>query len=137
VAIDSLSDMRDLFKDIDLGTITTSMTINSPAAVMLALFVAQAEESGVARSQLGGTLQNDILKEYQAQKEFVFPPRQSMRLVRDTIAFTAAEMPKWNSISVSGITFERPGRRPPKSSPSHWPTIRLRRTRGAKPVSRR
>ena len=109
VAIDSLSDMRDLFKDIDLGTITTSMTINSPAAVMLALFVAQAEESGVARSQLGGTLQNDILKEYQAQKEFVFPPRQSMRLVRDTIAFTAAEMPKWNSISVSGYHIREAG----------------------------
>jgi methylmalonyl-CoA mutase N-terminal domain/subunit len=109
VAIDTLSDMRDLFADIDLATITTSMTINSPAAVMLALFVAQAEEKGVARSQLGGTLQNDILKEYQAQKEFVFPPRQSMRLVRDTIAFTAAEMPKWNSISVSGYHIREAG----------------------------
>jgi len=109
VAIDSLGDMRDLFADIDLATITTSMTINSPAAVMLALFVAQAEESGVARAQLGGTLQNDILKEYQAQKEFVFPPRQSMRLVRDTIAFTAAEMPKWNSISVSGYHIREAG----------------------------
>jgi methylmalonyl-CoA mutase N-terminal domain/subunit len=109
VAIDSLSDMRDLFADIDLFTVTTSMTINSPAAVMLALFVAQAEEKGVARAQLGGTLQNDILKEYQAQKEFVFPPRQSMRLVRDTIAFTAAEMPKWNSISVSGYHIREAG----------------------------
>jgi methylmalonyl-CoA mutase N-terminal domain/subunit len=109
VAIDSLADMRDLFSDIDLSTITTSMTINSPAAVMLALFVAQAEERGVARAQLGGTLQNDILKEYQAQKEFVFPPRQSMRLVRDTIAFTAAEMPKWNSISVSGYHIREAG----------------------------
>jgi len=109
VAIDSLADVRDLFAGIDLGTITTSMTINSPAAVMLALFVAQAEESGVTRDQLGGTLQNDILKEYQAQKEFVFPPRQSMRLVRDTIAFTAAEMPKWNSISVSGYHIREAG----------------------------
>jgi len=109
VAIDSLTDMRDLFTDIDLATITTSMTINSPAAVMLALFIAQAEEKGVARNQLGGTLQNDILKEYQAQKEFVFPPRQSMRLVRDTIAFTAAEMPKWNSISVSGYHIREAG----------------------------
>jgi methylmalonyl-CoA mutase, N-terminal domain len=109
VAIDSLADMRDLFADIDLAKITTSMTINSPAAVMLALFVAQAEESGVARSQLGGTLQNDILKEYQAQKEFVFPPRASMRLVRDTIQFTAAEMPKWNSISVSGYHIREAG----------------------------
>ncbi|MHB2029373.1 MAG: acyl-CoA mutase large subunit family protein, partial [Acidimicrobiales bacterium] len=109
VAIDSLADVRDLFDDIDLGTITTSMTINSPAAVMLALFVAHAESTGVARSQLGGTLQNDILKEYQAQKEFIFPPRQSMRLVRDTIAFTAAEMPKWNSISVSGYHIREAG----------------------------
>ena len=109
VAIDSLADMRDLFAGIDLAAITTSMTINSPAAVMLALFVAQAEEVGVARSQLGGTLQNDILKEYQAQKEFVFPPRASMRLVRDTIAFTAAEMPKWNSISVSGYHIREAG----------------------------
>jgi len=109
VAIDSLADMRDLFADIDLGSITTSMTINSPAAVMLALFVAQAEEAGVDRARLGGTLQNDILKEYQAQKEFVFPPRQSMRLVRDTIAFTAAEMPKWNSVSVSGYHIREAG----------------------------
>jgi len=109
VAIDSMADMRDLFEGIDLASITTSMTINSPAAVMLALFVAQAEEAGVPRSQLGGTLQNDILKEYQAQKEFVFPPRQSMRLVRDTIAFTAAEMPKWNSVSVSGYHIREAG----------------------------
>ncbi len=109
VAIDSLADMRDLFADIDLTSITTSMTINSPAAVMLALFVAQAEESGVERKHLGGTLQNDILKEYQAQKEFVFPPRQSMRLVRDTMAFTAAEMPRWHSISVSGYHIREAG----------------------------
>ena len=109
VAIDSLADMRDLFAGIDLAEITTSMTINSPAAVMLALFIAQAEEGGVARARLGGTLQNDILKEYQAQKEFVFPPRQSMRLVRDTIAFTAAEMPKWNSVSVSGYHIREAG----------------------------
>ena len=109
VAIDSLADVRDLFAEIDLAKITTSMTINSPAAVMLALFVAQAEERGVPRSLLGGTLQNDILKEYQAQKEFVFPPRQSMRLVRDTMAFTAAEMPKWNSISVSGYHIREAG----------------------------
>ncbi len=109
VAIDTLADVRDLFDGIDLGAITTSMTINSPAAVMLALFVAQAEEAGVARAHLGGTLQNDILKEYQAQKEFVFPPRPSMRLVRDTITFTAAEMPRWNSISVSGYHIREAG----------------------------
>ncbi len=109
VAIDSLADMEDLYAGIDLGSITTSMTINSPAAVLLAMFVAQAEKAGVARGRLGGTLQNDILKEYQAQKEFVFPPRPSMRLVRDTITFTAAEMPRWHSVSISGYHIREAG----------------------------
>jgi methylmalonyl-CoA mutase N-terminal domain/subunit len=109
VAIDTLDDMEDLYSGIDLGKITTSMTINSPAAVIFAMFVAQAEGAGVHRSRLGGTLQNDILKEYQAQKEFVFPPRPSMRLVRDTIAFTAAEMPRWHSISISGYHIREAG----------------------------
>lgn len=109
VAIDSLADMRDLFADIDLAATTTSMTINSPAAVIFAMFIAQAEESGVPRAQLGGTLQNDILKEYQAQKEFVFPPRQSMRLVRDTMSFSAAQLPRWNSISISGYHIREAG----------------------------
>src|SRR6187200_185214 len=109
VAIDSLRDMEDLYAGIALSDITTSMTINSPAAVILAMFVAQAERAGVDRSRLGGTLQNDILKEYQAQKEFVFPPRPSMRLVRDTIAFTAAEMPRWHSISISGYHIREAG----------------------------
>src|SRR6476620_8093007 len=109
VAIDSLADMEDLYRGIDLGAITTSMTINSPAAVIFAMYVAQAELAGVARARLGGTLQNDILKEYQAQKEFVFPPRPSMRLVRDTIGFTAAEMPRWHSISISGYHIREAG----------------------------
>ena len=109
VAIDSLADMEDLYAGIDLGAITTSMTINSPAAVLLAMFVAQAEKSGIDRSRLGGTLQNDILKEYQAQKEFVFPPRPSMRLVRDSITFTAAEMPRWHSVSISGYHIREAG----------------------------
>ncbi len=109
VAIDSLADMEDLYAGIDLGEITTSMTINSPAAPIFAMFVGQAEKAGVHRSRLGGTLQNDILKEYQAQKEFVFPPRQSMRLVRDTIQFTAAEMPRWHSISISGYHIREAG----------------------------
>ncbi len=109
VAIDTLADMEDLYAGIDLGAITTSMTINGPAAVVMAMFVAQAEKAGVHRSRLGGTLQNDILKEYQAQKEFVFPPRASMRLVRDTIAFTAAEMPRWHSISISGYHIREAG----------------------------
>ena len=109
VAVDTLADMEDLYSGIDLGEITTSMTINSPAAVIFAMFVAQAEQAGISRAKLGGTLQNDILKEYQAQKEFVFPPRQSMRLVRDTIDFTAAEMPRWHSISISGYHIREAG----------------------------
>jgi methylmalonyl-CoA mutase N-terminal domain/subunit len=109
VAIDTLADMEDLFRGIDLASTTTSMTINSPAAVLLAMFVAQAEKAGTPRALLGGTLQNDILKEYQAQKEFVFPPRPSMRLVRDTIAFTAAEMPRWHSVSISGYHIREAG----------------------------
>src|SRR5210317_56346 len=109
VAVDTLADMEDLYADIDLGEVTTSMTINSPAAVIFAMFVAQAEKAGIPRARLGGTLQNDILKEYQAQKEFVFPPRQSMRLVRDSIAFTAAEMPRWHSVSISGYHIREAG----------------------------
>ena len=109
VAVDTLADMEDLYAGIDLGQITTSMTINSPAAPIFAMFVAQAEKAGVHRSRLGGTLQNDILKEYQAQKEFVFPPRPSMRLVRDTVVFTASEMPRWHSISISGYHIREAG----------------------------
>ena len=109
VAVDTLADMEDLYADINLGDITTSMTINSPAAPIFAMFIANAEKQAVNRAQLGGTLQNDILKEYQAQKEYVFPPRQSMRLVRDTISFTAAEMPKWNSVSISGYHIREAG----------------------------
>src|SRR6476659_8922386 len=109
VAIDSLADMADLYAGIDLGETTTSMTINSPAAPIFAMFVAQAEQAGIPRAKLGGTLQNDILKEYQAQKEFVFPPRASMRLVRDTIAFTAAEMPRWHPVSISGYHIREAG----------------------------
>src|SRR5215216_6192695 len=109
VAVDTLADMEDLYRGIDLGTITTSMTINSPAAAIFAMFIAQAEKAGINRARLGGTLQNDILKEYQAQKEFVFPPRASMRLVRDTITFTAAEMPRWHSVSISGYHIREAG----------------------------
>ncbi|MFZ9706532.1 MAG: acyl-CoA mutase large subunit family protein [Ilumatobacteraceae bacterium] len=109
VAVDTIDDMLDLYRGIDLASITTSMTINAPAAVIFAMFVAQAEEHGIARARLGGTLQNDILKEYQAQKEFVFPPRAAMRLVRDTITFTTAEMPKWHSVSISGYHIREAG----------------------------
>ena len=109
VAVDTLADVEDLYSGIDLGAVTTSMTINGPAAILLAMYVAAAELSGVARVRLGGTLQNDILKEYQAQKEFIFPPRPSLRLVRDTIAFCSAEMPRWHPISVSGYHIREAG----------------------------
>lgn len=109
VAIDTLVDVRDLFEGLDLATLTTSMTINGPAAILLAMLVAYADEMGVARNQLGGTLQNDILKEYQAQKEFLFPPRPSLRLVRDTMAFATAELPRWNPVSVSGYHIREAG----------------------------
>ncbi|MGZ6977506.1 MAG: acyl-CoA mutase large subunit family protein [Acidimicrobiia bacterium] len=109
VAIDTLADVEDLYRDIDLGAVTTSMTINSPAPVLFAMYVAAAEKTGVARARLGGTLQNDILKEYQAQKEFVFPPRPSMRLVSDVIRFCAAEMPRWHPVSISGYHIREAG----------------------------
>ena len=109
VAVDTLVDMEDLFRDIDLESTTTSMTINSPAAPIFAMFIAAAEGSGAVRRKLGGTLQNDILKEFQAQKEYVYPPRPSLRLVRDTMRFCAAEMPRWHAISVSGYHIREAG----------------------------
>src|SRR5437764_3078553 len=109
VAIDTLADMEDLFEGIDLAAVTTSMTINSPASMLLAMYVAVAEKNGTARAQLGGTIQNDILKEYQAQKEFVFPPRPSMRIVTDMIRFCQAEMPRWHPVSISGYHIREAG----------------------------
>ena len=109
VAVDTLADMCDLFAGIDLAAVTTSMTINGPAAIVMAMYVANAERAGVARRALGGTLQNDILKEYQAQKEYIFPPRPSMRLVTDLVRFTTAEMPRWNPVSVSGYHIREAG----------------------------
>ena len=109
VAVDTLADVEDLFSGIDLGRVTTSMTINSPAAILLAMYVAAAEKSGTPRAELGGTIQNDILKEYQAQKEYVFPPRPSMRIITDMIRFCSAEMPKWHTVSVSGYHIREAG----------------------------
>lgn len=109
VAVDTLADMCDLFDGIDLGAVTTSMTINSPAAILLAMYVAVADRNGTDRAKLGGTLQNDILKEYQAQNEFIFPPRPSMRLVRDSMRFCAEELPKWHPISISGYHIREAG----------------------------
>ena len=109
VAIDSLADMETLFDGIPLGDITTSMTINSPAAILLCMYIAVAEKQGVPASQLGGTLQNDILKEFIAQKEFIFPPEPSMRLVVDSIEYCAKEVPRWNTISISGYHIREAG----------------------------
>ncbi len=109
VAVDTLADVEDLFAGIDLSKVTTSMTINSGAPVLLAMYLSAAEASGVTRAALGGTLQNDMLKEYQAQKEYVFPPRPSVRLVADTISFCAAEMPRWHPVSVSGYHIREAG----------------------------
>lgn len=109
VAIDTLADMSDLFADIDLGKVSTSMTINGPANIMMAMYIAVGEQHGTPRSQLSGTIQNDILKEYQAQKEYIFPPRPSMRLVTDLMSFTAAELPRWHPISISGYHIREAG----------------------------
>jgi methylmalonyl-CoA mutase N-terminal domain/subunit len=107
--ISSLEDMEILFRGIPLGEVSVSMTINSPAAVLWAMFLAVAEQQGVAWSQVSGTLQNDILKEYIAQKEFIFPPRPSMRLVTDTIEFGARHTPRFNPISISGYHIREAG----------------------------
>ena len=109
VAIDSLADMRALFTGIPLGEVSTSMTVNSPAAILLAFYVCVGEEQGVAREALRGTIQTDILKEYIAQKEYIFPPAPSMRLVTDMVEFCAREMPLWHPISISGYHIREAG----------------------------
>jgi methylmalonyl-CoA mutase N-terminal domain/subunit len=109
VNVTSLADMETLFDGIDLGAITTSMTINSPAPMLLAMYLVVAEKQGVDRATLSGTIQNDILKEFIAQKEFIYPPRPSMRLVTDVFRFCTAEVPKWNTISVSGYHIREAG----------------------------
>ncbi|TMK70685.1 MAG: methylmalonyl-CoA mutase [Actinobacteria bacterium] len=109
VAIDSLDDMETLFEGIPLDRVSTSMTINSPAAMLLAFYVCVGEEQGVPRDRLRGTIQTDILKEYIAQKEFIFPPEPSMRLVIDMIEFCAREMPKWHPVSISGYHIREAG----------------------------
>jgi methylmalonyl-CoA mutase N-terminal domain/subunit len=109
VAIDSVRDMETLFDGIDLGQITTSMTINGPAAIALAQYIVTAENKGIPRAKLGGTLQADILKEYIAQKEWIFPPRPHVRIIVDMMEFCTREMPKWNTISVSGYHIREAG----------------------------
>jgi methylmalonyl-CoA mutase N-terminal domain/subunit len=109
VAIDSLEDMETLFAGIPLADVSTSMTINSPAAILLAFYACVGEEQGVPREKLRGTIQTDILKEYIAQKEYIFPPEPSMRLVTDMVEFCAREMPLWHPISISGYHIREAG----------------------------
>ena len=109
VPISTLDDMRRLFDGIDLGAVTTSMTINAPAAMLLLMYELVAEERGADLAKLGGTIQNDILKEYAARGTFVFPPRPSMRLVTDTFAYCAQRLPSWNTISISGYHMREAG----------------------------
>jgi methylmalonyl-CoA mutase, N-terminal domain len=109
VAIDSLEDMEQLFAGIPLGDVSTSMTINAPAAILLAFYICVAEEQGVGRDRLRGTIQTDILKEYIAQKEWIFPPEPSMRLCVDMIEFCAREVPKWHPVSISGYHIREAG----------------------------
>jgi methylmalonyl-CoA mutase N-terminal domain/subunit len=109
VAIDSLEDMETLFGGIPLGEVSTSMTINSPAAILLAFYACVGEEQGVPREALRGTIQTDILKEYIAQKEYIFPPEPSMRLVTDMVEFCTREMPLWHPISISGYHIREAG----------------------------
>jgi methylmalonyl-CoA mutase N-terminal domain/subunit len=109
VAIDSLEDMETLFAGIPLGEVSTSMTINSPAAILLAFYACVGEEQGVPREALRGTIQTDILKEYIAQKEYIFPPEPSMRLVTDMVEFCTREMPLWHPISISGYHIREAG----------------------------
>ena len=109
VAVSSLADMETLFDGIPLGQVTTSMTINSPAAIIWAMYIAVAEQQGAPLPELGGTLQNDILKEYIAQNEYIFPPDPSMRLVVDTVEFATRHLPRWNPISISGYHIREAG----------------------------
>ena len=109
VAVSSLADMETLFDGIPLGQVTTSMTINSPAAIIWAMYLVVAEKQGVPAEKIGGTLQNDILKEYIAQNEYIFPPEPSLRLVVDTVEFAAQGLPRWNPISISGYHIREAG----------------------------
>ncbi len=109
VAIDSLADMEVLFEGIPLGEVTTSMTITSPASVLWAMYVAVCEKQGVPYNKIGGTIQNDILKEYIAQKEYIYPIEPSVRLVTDTVVFGAHHLPRWNTISISGYHIREAG----------------------------
>src|SRR5581483_10783625 len=102
VAIDTVEDMKTLFDQIPLDQVTTSMTINAPAAMLLLMYELAAEQQGADTSKLGGTIQNDVLKEYIARGTFIYPPKPALRLITDTFAYCASNLPRWNTISISG-----------------------------------
>jgi methylmalonyl-CoA mutase N-terminal domain/subunit len=109
VAVDSLRDMEVIFREIPLDKVTTSMTINGPAGVLLAMYIVVAEKQGVPADKIGGTIQNDILKEYIAQKSWIFPPRPSMRIITDILSYCTGNVPRWNTISISGYHIREAG----------------------------
>ena len=112
VAIDSIDDMRVLFDDLPLDTLSTSMTINAPAATLLLMYQLVAEENGISGDQLTGTIQNDVLKEYIARGTYIYPPQESLRLISDIFAYCHKEMPRWNTISISGYHMAEAGATP-------------------------
>jgi len=134
VAVDTLADMEILFDGIDIDEVSTSFTINPSAAVIYAMYIALADQQGVPRDKVRGTLQNDMLKEFIAQKEGVIPPSPSLKIVTDTIEFAVDETPKFHPVSISGITSAKPARRRPRRprsrSPTASPTSRTRSSAG-------
>jgi len=109
VAIDTLKDMEILFEGIPLDKVTTSMTINPPASILLAMYIVMAEKQGVSKKEIGGTIQNDMLKEFIAQKTFMLPPKASLRIIVDTVEYCTKEVPRWNTISISGYHIREAG----------------------------
>ena len=114
VAIDTIEDMRTLFRGIALNQVSTSMTINSTAAILFALYLSVGEEQGVGRNALAGTTQNDVLKEYVARGTYIYPVGPSLRLAADLVAFCAREVPRWNAISISGYHIREAGSTAPQ-----------------------
>src|SRR4030042_5471124 len=108
-AIDTLKDMEILFEEIPLDKVTSSMTINPPASILLAMYIVVAEKQGVRKTAIGGTIQNDMLKEFIAQKTFMLPPNPSLRIIVDTIEYCTKEVPRWNTVSISGYTIREAG----------------------------
>jgi len=130
VAIDSIDDMKVLFDGIPLDEVSTSMTINAPAALLLLMYQIVAEDAGIPAEKLTGTIQNDVLKEYIARGTYIFPPQESLRLITDIFSYCRTEIPRWNTISISGYHMAEAGATPAQEFAFSWPTPR-QRARGA------